>query len=96
MYGEAGIERVTSTDVTGLLLCLPTGWIHLVEASQASLSELLRVLNRATSGGGNLTEVKVISSMDDVPKRNFATWSHKGLDVQRGNYEADLTDAQVP
>lgn len=84
----------TSSSITGLLLSLPTGWIHMVEASLSTLTELLTAIKQGADTGV-LTNVKVVSAMEDINNRTFSFWSHKQLDVGRGNYE-EVTEAELP
>ena len=89
VHGDSGD---TSSAVTGLLICLPTGWLHVVECSHTTLSELLLAFN---DGVDKLKGVKVVASTDDIAGRAFVNWSHKQLDVQRGNFQ-EIDAATMP
>ncbi len=87
-HGDSGD---TSSAVTGMLICLPTGWLHVVECSHATLSELLLAFTDGVALD-KLRDVKVVATTDDIAGRSFVNWSHKQLDVQRGNFqEVDAT-----
>jgi len=77
--------------LTGLLLVLPTGWLHFVEGSLPSLSAYLALLQKEEAAGG-LTRIKVASCMDDVPARTFGRWNYSKLDASRNNY----TEVRAP
>ena len=87
-HGDSGD---TSSAVTGMLIYLPTGWLHVVECSHATLSELLLAFTDGVALD-KLRDVKVVATTDDIAGRSFVNWSHKQLDVQRGNFqEVDAT-----
>ena len=70
--------------VTGLLMMLPSGWIHLVEGPHASLTGFLRTLHGQV--GAIHEGIKVIHSAEDVLQRSFSSWNAKEVSAVRNNY----------
>lgn len=83
---KAADPKDQNAQLTGLLLVVQTGWIHLVEGSTPSLSAYLSLLRAEEQTGGAVRTVKVASCMDDVPRRTFSRWVNSKIDVARNNY----------
>eukprot|EP00312_Isochrysidales_sp_CCMP1244_P000353 CAMPEP_0196669072 /NCGR_PEP_ID=MMETSP1090-20130531/384_1 /TAXON_ID=37098 /ORGANISM="Isochrysis sp, Strain CCMP1244" /LENGTH=249 /DNA_ID=CAMNT_0042006569 /DNA_START=16 /DNA_END=765 /DNA_ORIENTATION=+ len=90
--GESDLEP--RAPLTGLLLTLPSGWIHFLEGHPPSMSEYLQQLTTAEAAG-ILSSIKVVSCMDDAPARSFGDWLACSVEVARGNY-MDVDDDTLP
>ena len=87
---EMTLKKACPT-ATGLLLMLPTGFLHTFEGPQPELSRFLKEL----AASGTLAAARVIAQQESVRTRYFPHWIAKEGSAMRSNY-MELDEDAVP